>query len=339
MRRHVKGGVVDRHTVGGNRNPIDVRDLFAAALLDRDLIPVGQGQVHRAGRHHCIDRNPVLARHNRQLVGPNLVGDIPIGCNPVSPEEHSVHLTGAHQVASAVVSDQMHRDASPQQFPRGQPGPLQARSGLIDPDMDALALFGTGVDHTQRSAKVDRGERPRVAVVQQIGAVGDQVGPIKPHAPVDGHIFFGDGVCFVQQKPLQHSNRWVSRLLGGVQHARRGPAEVDRSRPCIVQQSLGPAQIRKQPGGVVRRAGVRSQHHGIRARRSDRRSPPHHHRLDRLSDRCDSRIAVHRKCTRQPPLIDQHDLPVFPKDCPYRLVCHGTHPTTKNASPFVQEGA
>jgi hypothetical protein len=109
---------------------------------------------------------------------------------------------------------------------------------------------------------------------------------------------------------------------------------VAQLRPRTVQQGLGPAQIRKQPGGVVRRAALRGQHHRIRARRSDRRSPSHHHRLDRLGDRCDGRIAVHRKCARQQPLIDQHDLPVFPKDCPYRLVCHGTHPTTKSAFLF-----
>ena len=57
--------------------------------------------------------------------------------------------------------------------------------------MNFFSLFVTGEDHTQRCAKIDRGQSTRVAMMEHIGPIRDQCRAVVADRPIDLHIFIG----------------------------------------------------------------------------------------------------------------------------------------------------
>ncbi len=183
-------------------------------------------------------------------------------------------------MAGGVVGDQVHGHLGAHQFPGCQPRALQARARLVHPDVDLLALFLAGEDHAQRRAEIDRGQGAGVAVVEQVGPVGDHFGPVKAHAPVDLHIFVGQRLGLGQQQAAQIADIRHLRILNCFQHARRGPAQVDGGGAGGVQRSFGRGQVCQQAGAIGGPALFGGQHHAIGPRGPDGRCAAHGHIAD-----------------------------------------------------------
>ena len=142
-----------------------------------------------------------------------------------------------------VVRDQVHGNAGLHQFPRGQARTLQSRPRFVYPDMQRVALFPGRAHHTQRCAIIDRCQRTRVAVVQNVGAVRHHRRAVGAHAPVDLNVLVGKALCLGQQggrDVVQWCRVGVARQL---QQPARGPRQIDRRGASVIQNFLGISQI------------------------------------------------------------------------------------------------
>src|SRR5579875_2495997 len=67
-RSYVKGWIADLHSRRSRALPLEVRDLVRGTFLDRDVVARLGRQVKRAQRRGNIERNPVLARQDGDLI-------------------------------------------------------------------------------------------------------------------------------------------------------------------------------------------------------------------------------------------------------------------------------
>ena len=135
-RRDVEGGVADLGAGRRDADAAELEDLVGAALLDRDRGAVRRREVDRAGRRADVERDAVAGRQHGQRVGADLVRGVAVGRDPVRADEHDVDLAACHQVPGGHVGDQRVRDAGLGQLPGRQPGALEVRPRLVDPDVD-----------------------------------------------------------------------------------------------------------------------------------------------------------------------------------------------------------
>ena len=70
-----------------------VGDLLCIAFLNGDRVPIGRGTIDAATRGADIKRDAMGSGHERQVVGADLVGNIPIGGDTVTapPSRHPLH--------------------------------------------------------------------------------------------------------------------------------------------------------------------------------------------------------------------------------------------------------
>ena len=146
------------------RTPRTSEDLLGAALLDLDRGPVGRREVDRAGRRADVERDAVPRREDGQRVRADLVGGVAVGRDPVRPDEDDVDLAAGHQVPGGHVGEQRVRHAGLGQLPGRQPGALEVRPRLVDPDVERAAGVVGGLDDAERGPVLAAGERPGVAV-------------------------------------------------------------------------------------------------------------------------------------------------------------------------------
>ena len=314
VRRHVEGRVVDGDARGRNRRVTQMDDFVFSPFFDGDVVAVGQAQVYGAGGRDTIDRNTVFSGDDGQFIGADLVGDVTVGGDAVCAEDDYVHFAGAHQVTGGIVGNQVHGDLGVHEFPGGEARPLQTRTGLIHPNVDRLPLFLTGEDDAQRRAKIDSGQRAGVAMMEQVRPIGDDGGTVKAHAPVDGHVFVGQGLGFGQEGAAQIVHIGGDSLFGHFEQAARGPTQVDGGRPRGVEHVLGGAQIGQQVIARGRCACLRGQCHAVGTRCADGRCATHVHLGDATGDAVHAIELGDHKFAGQQPLVDHFDAVVFPKD-------------------------
>ena len=72
----------------------------------------------------------MMAGQDRQGVGADLVGCVPIGCHPVSPHHNGVHPALCHQGRRSRVTDQGGRQLVMHQLKRRQPGTCMCITGV-----------------------------------------------------------------------------------------------------------------------------------------------------------------------------------------------------------------
>ena len=65
------------------------------ALLDRDVIAVGRGEIDRRERRGDVERHVVRVRHHRHRVRADLVGDVAVRRDPVGADDDEVDVASA----------------------------------------------------------------------------------------------------------------------------------------------------------------------------------------------------------------------------------------------------
>ena len=85
-------------------------------------------------------------RHDRQLVGADLVGEVAVCGDAVGADEDDIDLALAHVIAGGGIGDYVVTDAQPFQFPGAEPRALQAGARLIQQDVKMLASLKGGAD-------------------------------------------------------------------------------------------------------------------------------------------------------------------------------------------------
>src|SRR5690606_11152201 len=117
----------------------NARHLGRVPLLDRDLVAVLDRPVDAGVGQADIERHPVVVRRQRLEVGADLVADVAAARGAVGAGDAQVDLPALHQVTAGIVGDHGVRHAVLAELPGGQAGPLVARPGLVDPDVDRAA--------------------------------------------------------------------------------------------------------------------------------------------------------------------------------------------------------
>src|SRR5215470_16014701 len=104
-------------------------------------------------------------------------------------------------MATGIVRDDSMWNAVMGELPGGQRSPLVARTGLVDPDMDADAAVVSRIDRRRRRTKINRRKPAGVAVGQHVDALArplaglyffDQGKAVLTDALVDRDVFLGD---------------------------------------------------------------------------------------------------------------------------------------------------
>ena len=236
------------------------------------------------------ERDPVTRGEHGQRVGPDLVGGVAIGGDPVRTDDHGVDLTAGHQVAGRHVGDEAVRHACLGELPCRQPRALQVGPRLVDPDVDRATGVVGGLDDTERRAELAARERTGVAVGQDAErAVLREVERLQPErrepAVILGRLEDdriglgthrrGDRVTVLRQLP--------DRLVGG-HHPIDRPAEVDRGGPRAAQD-VGRATERRAAGvGSGAGVGLGRQGHAQGRDLPDGRRAADDHLADRIAD-------------------------------------------------------
>ena len=189
----------------------------------------------------------------RQAVGADLVGHAAVGRDPVRAGQHHVHLPAGQQRGGGRVGQHGVRQARPAGLPRGQPGALEQRPGLVDPEHGQPAGPVRGHDHRERGPLPRGHQRAGVAVGQHPGARRDQAQPVLGHRRAGRGVLRGDPLRLGQRRgrPV----RAAAGLLPGGQRETGTPGQVHRGGP-------GPAEGAGRGGHVVTAPG--GQGHAVR---------------------------------------------------------------------------
>mmetsp|Transcript_19122 Transcript_19122/g.67540 ORF Transcript_19122/g.67540 Transcript_19122/m.67540 type:complete len:337 (-) Transcript_19122:248-1258(-) len=244
--RHVERRVEHGAALGRDDRVANLGDLLRPALLDRDVLTRQRRKVDGAGRHDREEGDPVLARAHRQLVRTDLVGRVSVGSDAVRANEHDVHLALLHEQPSRVVGDEVDWHTVAHELPRGQARALQPRPRLVHPHVHALAGVVALVDHADRRADVDRRQRARVAVVQDVRAARHKGRTVLRHALVHADVELREVVRLHHHLILHlgHTEVAAGGHLGDELHdVARRPRQVHRGGPRRVQDVLGGAQL------------------------------------------------------------------------------------------------
>ena len=284
-------------------------DLLFGPLLHGDPRAVGGRRVDGRLRHRDQERDPGLAGGEREAVGADLVGHVPVGRDPVRPDHHRVHLALADQERGGRVGDQVVLDAELAELPAGEPGPLQQRAGLVHHDVPHRVVVVQRPDDAERGAPAQAREAAGVAVgpdPQRCGPAGlpQEAGSAFTHPVGRGH---------------DRGHRGQRRLLhrgGPVRDDRRGrlglAAQVDGGGPGVGdpldrrrQAGLIPVLFPRLAGGEGDAEGARDAEH----RRAADGQPGD--RVHQLADRGEMK---HADLVRERRLVDGDDVPVAPAE-------------------------
>ncbi len=314
-RGHVEGGIADLGVRRGDAHAAHEQDLVRLALLDRDRRTVGRGEVHRADRCHEVERDAVPSRQHGQRVGPDLVGRVAVGGDPVGPDEDDVHLAVRHQVTGGHVRDQRVRNAGLGQLPGGQPRALQVRSGLVDPDVHGPPGVVCGLDDAEGGPELAACQGPGIAMREDpqrpvlrerqfLQAERRQATVILGRLEDDrirlGAHRVGDGIAVLGQV--------ADRLVRGHDPLDR-PAQVDRGRACVDERlrrttERRAARVRTRGPGLLRR-----ERQPDRPDLADGRCAAHDHLPDREGGLRCRPGAVLLEHVRQLALVDEVEDP------------------------------
>ena len=205
------------------------------ALLDRDPGAAVELGVDRGGGARDHERDAGGAGGERQAVGADLVGHVPVGRHAIAADHHRVDLAARDEAGGRAVGQQLVLDARAAELPHRQPAALEQRPGLVHQHPDRPAV-GQLEDHGEARPAPPGGERAGVAVREHGPRTGQQVGAVGRHARA-GLVLLGvDGLCLRARGRPE-----VGGIRGqrGVAHTVDRAPEIGRGRPGGAQASPG----------------------------------------------------------------------------------------------------
>jgi hypothetical protein len=120
---------------------------------------------------------------------------------------------------------------------------LQARAGLIDEDVNPLALLVGHTDHAQSGSIIHGGQRTRIAMVQDALAGPDQGSAVSGHTLVDLDVFVGQRLGIGQDRISDVVHVGQILISGHAQHTIDRPEKIDSRGTCLAQHIGGHLQI------------------------------------------------------------------------------------------------
>ena len=179
-----------------------------------------------------------------------------------------VDLAAGHEVAGRDVRDERVRHAGLGQLPGRQPGALQVRPRLVDPDVDRRARRGGRPGRPRARSRT--GRTPAGPVLQWVrtrsgrssGTRQDlqrRSGASRPWSSVASKTMASASARIAAAIAVAVLGQVADRLVGG-HHPVDRPAEVDRRRARVAQGVGGaaqrrPARVRPRGPACVRRQG------------------------------------------------------------------------------------
>src|SRR6266513_2991060 len=318
-RRHVERGVQRGRLGGGDEAAGHALHLVGGALLDRDARAVGERDVDGGGGRGAVERYAMVQRQHRERIGADLVREVAVRGNAVGPDDHEIHLRLAHQRSRRAVGDHGARDAGVHQLPGGEPRPLQHRARFVHEHLHAAPRVMREINRRERRPDPARGERPGVAMRQELRPLGDERQAGLADAAAHGAVFFPDG-CRFRLETLPDGGPAARHRGRDAQHAIEGPAQVHRGRPRGAEQPRELVHPGKERLARHRPqlAGARDQTH--RGGDADERRAAHLERADRIRHRFAALQIALDPCLGQGALVDDaHRAARTPRD---RLNAH-----------------
>ncbi len=293
------------------RTPRNDRTSSGLALLDDDVVAGRCRQVDRAVGAQMKNGTSLRAASTASVYVPTLLAVSPLAATRSAPTRIEVDLAARHQVPGGHVGEQRVRHARLGQLPGRQPGALQVRPRLVDPDVDRAAGVVGGLDDPEGGPVLAAGERPGVAVGQDVDRPvrerRQQLEPEPGQPAVIGRRLEDDrvglGAHRVGDRPAVIGQ--VADLLVASHHALDRPAQVDRRRPGTDERLRRPTQGR--PAGV-RHAGallLGAHRQADGGDLADGRRAPHDHLADRVGDLPGIPARIFLEGIGKPALVDQ----------------------------------
>ena len=235
---------------------------------------------------------PWRAASTASGVRPDLVGRVAVGGDPVGADEDDVDLAAGHQVAGRDVRDERVRHAGLGELPGGEPGALEVRPGLVDPDVDRRARRGGPPGRPRAPSRTGRRRAARCCSGSGSGAAGPRARAATPRPNVgqpavvvvaSQHDRVGLGAHRGGDR-LAVLGQVADRVVAGHQPVDR-PAQVDRRRPGVASaRSAPPRSVARRAYGCDVAHLLGRQRQPDRGDLADRRRAADDHLADRAGD-------------------------------------------------------
>src|SRR5450759_3169350 len=147
---HVKRRVEGMCAFCSNALAHEGQDLLLVTLFYGDLGARSNREIEGAQRCRRVERQPVVLGQDRQLVGPNLVGEVTVRGDAIGAYDDLGDHSMRHHKAGHSVSNKMERYTCGHEFQSCQACSLKVRPRLESNDLDLPALLERFVDRTKR---------------------------------------------------------------------------------------------------------------------------------------------------------------------------------------------
>ena len=222
---------------------------------------------------------------HRERVRPDLVRGVAVRRDPIGADEDHVDVASGHERPGGHVRDERVPHAGLLELPCRQPGALEVRPRLVDPDLERPLRRVGGLDDPERRPELPARQRAGVAVGQDpqraIGLGQDRAARLGQPAMIVGRL--GDdrhGLAEHRRGDALAVLRELADLVVRRHDPVDRPAQVDRRGPRV-SQLAGRAFEDRAPGvGVGLRGDARGQREPDRRDLPDRGRAPHDHPPD-----------------------------------------------------------
>src|SRR5580704_1517684 len=186
VRGDIEGRVLYGSAFGRDWNSVNVRNLGCGALLDGNLVALGERQVQGRDRGGNVKRNAVFFGQDRHRVSADFIGDVSVGSDAIGAHHYATNAAGMEEVPCHVIGDQGCGNVVVLQLPDGQARALQERPRLVGEDIDLLAGSHGRADDSERGSVPGGCERTGITVRQDRLAIGDERRAVPANALIDG---------------------------------------------------------------------------------------------------------------------------------------------------------
>ena len=253
-------------------------------------------------------------RQHSQTGRADLVGDVAVAGDAVAAEEHGLHPALPHDEVGHVVADERAVHARARQLIARQARALQKRARLVDPDVQPDAALLRQIERPLRRAVARGGQRPCVAVRQDVVPVVQQRQAVFRNRAAHVHVLLMDRGRLAVERGQQRRARRVPVRQHDAVHAPKHVRKVHRCRAGAVE-IVRKTAIFAVKAVEIGRVDPGGQHgHGIGRKNADGGRAADAQRVDRLP-----KLARLGKCevlraVRQERLIQNDDRPALAAD-------------------------
>src|SRR5579884_2505325 len=163
VRSDVEGGMRGGN-VRRNTHALNLRDFGGGALLDGNVLAIGNGEIEGGDRRSNVERHVVFASENGDLIGADFVGGVAVGGDAIRAGDDGADFAGFQEVSDHVVRDEREGNAAAVELPGGEARALKIGARFRNEDVQLLALLDGNLDDAESGADAAGGEGAGVAL-------------------------------------------------------------------------------------------------------------------------------------------------------------------------------